>query len=137
MVKITSVMENYLEAVYELSRDGSGARVTDIANRMGVSKASVNNAMSVLAEKGLIENEPYQEIRMTPAGEEYARIVSGKHAIIERLLTVVLGVEPKIADVDACAIEHIISAESVQAMYSFLQQRGCDSLHNPVEHLNR
>ncbi len=39
MEKLTFTMENYLEAIYELSSGGTGARVSDIAKRMGVTKA--------------------------------------------------------------------------------------------------
>ncbi|HOA79836.1 MAG TPA: MarR family transcriptional regulator, partial [Defluviitaleaceae bacterium] len=57
MEKLTFVMENYLEAIYELTGGTSGARVSDISERLGVSKASVNSAMATLAEKGLVINE--------------------------------------------------------------------------------
>jgi Mn-dependent DtxR family transcriptional regulator len=54
-------MENYLEAIYELSQDKESARVSDIAERMGVSKASTNSAVSTLSSKGLVKNEKYRE----------------------------------------------------------------------------
>ena len=117
--KLTVAMENYLEAVYELS-GGGGARVTDIAARMGVTKASANNAMAVLAEKGLIVNEKYSEIQLTPGGAELARAISHKHATIKRFLVQALGVAEDTAETDACAIEHVISRESVAAMARFL-----------------
>lgn len=120
MVKLTVAMENYLEAVYELSTEGMGVRLTDVAARLGVTKASANNAMSVLAEKGLISNEKYQEIMLTSHGMEMAKLISGKHHIIQRFLTEVLDVDDSIADSDACAIEHVISSDSVQAMHHFL-----------------
>ncbi len=119
MEKLSFSMENYLEAVYELSQDGNGARVTDIAQRMGVTKASTNNAMSVLAEKGLIVNEKYQDIHLTELGLRRARVTSSKHTIIRRLLVEVLGVAPAIAEVDACEMEHVISVESVCAMDAY------------------
>lgn len=122
MEKLSFSMENYLEAVFELSKDG-GARVTDIAARMGVTKASTNNAMAVLAEKGLIVNEKYQEIRLTPRGMELAGVISQKHAIIKRFLIRVLHVDKETAETDACAIEHVISRESVAAMRRYSEER--------------
>lgn len=119
MEKLSFSMENYLEAVYELSQDGAGARVTDIAQRMGVTKASTNNAMAVLAEKGLIINEKYQDIHLTDEGRQRAKLTSQKHAIIRRLLIEVLGVDPATAEQDACEIEHVISIESVCAMDAY------------------
>ncbi|MGI6161966.1 MAG: metal-dependent transcriptional regulator [Christensenellales bacterium] len=122
--KLTFSMENYLEAVYELSRGESGARVTDIAQRMDVTKASANNAMSVLSDKGLIINEKYQEIYLTPEGLKHARAVSQKHTIIESYFINVLDITPETANTDACAIEHVISHESVYAMLQHLSKLG-------------
>ncbi|HOV69431.1 MAG TPA: metal-dependent transcriptional regulator [Clostridia bacterium] len=121
MKKLTVAMESYLEVVYDLSQGAStGVRVTDIAAQMDVSKASVNNAMAVLAGKGLIDNERYQEIRLTPAGKALAKLIALKHGIIEEFFIKALNIDPEIACVDACAIEHIISPDSIKAMYQYL-----------------
>jgi DtxR family Mn-dependent transcriptional regulator len=123
MKKLSVSMENYLEAVYELSDKDSGARITDIASRLQVSKASASNAMSVLAEKGLITNKRYQLVTLTPAGMKLAKLTSQKHAIIQKYFTDILSIDPQIADTDACAIEHVISNDSVYAMYQRLVDR--------------
>lgn len=122
MEKLTFTMENYLEAIYELSEEGSGARLSDIARRLGVSKASANSAMATLAQKGLITNEKYREIFLTPAGRQKAETTSGKHHIIRRFFVDMLHIDPVIADEDACAIEHVISSESVTAMQNYWQE---------------
>lgn len=122
MEKLTFTMENYLEAIYELSEDGAGARLSDIARRLGVTKASANSAMATLAQKGLIVNEKYREIFLTPEGRKKAEATSGKHHTIRRFFIDVLRIDPVVADEDACAIEHVISAESVAAMQAFLHR---------------
>lgn len=121
MVNLTFTMENYLEAIYELSRDDTGARVSDIAERLGVTKASTSAAMTALSEKGLITNEKYGEIHLTPTGRALAEFTSRKHQIIRQFFMDVLRIDAKTADKDACAIEHVISNDSVQAMQDFLQ----------------
>ncbi len=120
MKKLTFTMENYLEAIYRLSLDGKGARVTDIAKSLGVTKASTNSAMSALSEKGLIVNEKYREIFLTAEGLKLAELTSKKHEIIQQFFTKILKIDPVIADNDACAIEHVISNDSVHAMHYFL-----------------
>ena len=50
MSKLTFTMEEYLEAIYELTGGALGAEFSDISERLGVSKASVNSAMATLAE---------------------------------------------------------------------------------------
>lgn len=124
MEKLSFTMENYLEAVYELRGKGGSSRVTDIAARMDVTKASANNAMSVLASKGLITNERYKEISLTPKGIELAEKISMKHRLLRILLVKVLGVDFNISDADACAIEHVISNESILAVRDFLVKEG-------------
>lgn len=120
MDNLTFTMENYLEAIYELSLDGKGARVSDIAERLGVTKASTNSAMSTLSEKGLIIAEKYKEVFLTPAGLKLARFTSKKHQVIQKFFTEVLKIDISIADKDACAIEHVISNDSIYAMQQFL-----------------
>src|SRR5690606_11161787 len=124
MKKLSFTMENYLEAIYELSggSSNSGVRVSDISERLGVSKASVNSAMATLAEKGLVINEKYKEVFLTPAGLEKARLTSQKHRIIQKFFIDVLKVDKEIADRDACHIEHVISNDSINAMKKFMEE---------------
>ncbi|MBQ9165307.1 MAG: metal-dependent transcriptional regulator [Oscillospiraceae bacterium] len=124
MAKLTFSMENYLEAVYELSSSGGGARVSDIATRLDVSKASVNNAMNVLHQRGLVENEKYREIYLTEEGLRVAKLTSQKHHILQTLLHDVIGVDEALADQDACAIEHVISDKSTEKILAYLEKLG-------------
>ena len=126
-MKLTFTMENYLEAIYELSTEGVGARVSDIAERLGVTKASTNSAMATLSEKGLISSEKYKEIFLTPEGRRLAQFTATKHHVIEQFLVNVLHVESGVAKEDACAIEHVISTQSVKAMEEFTKQYRKDS----------
>ena len=123
MKKLSFTMENYLETIFELSGGGEGARVSDIARRLGVTKASTNSAMATLAEKGLITNEKYKEIFLTPKGLQVAESTSKKHRVIRQYFTEVLKIDPAVADHDACAIEHVISNVSIAAMQEYLQNR--------------
>lgn len=122
MKKLTFTMENYLEAIFELSDKGSGVRLSDIAGRLGVRKATANSAMSTLSEQGLIVNQKYGEIFLTPSGSEMAEFISKKHHIIQQFFTDILKIDASIADSDACAIEHVISDNSIHAMQDFLQK---------------
>lgn len=121
MEKLTFTMENYLEAVYELSRGGAGARVSDIADRLRVTRPSTNSAIATLSAKGLITNEKYGEIFLTPAGRKAAESTANKHHTIQRFFSEVLKLDFGTADTDACAIEHVISNDSIQAMQAFMR----------------
>lgn len=121
MIHLTITMEHYLETVYELSLENGSVRLSDVAQRMQVSKASANNAMNVLAEKQLVVSEKYREIRLTQNGYQLAHILLEKHNILQQLLRDVIGEDPELADADACAIEHVISPEAIQKINEFLE----------------
>lgn len=136
MENLSIAMQNYLETIFNLSRKSTpndqdpssilpaGVRVSDIAARLDVSKASVNNAMNVLAKLGFVSNEKYQEIYMTELGKENAAILEGKHKILKTLFTDIIGIPENTANDDACAIEHIISHEAVQQIHEYLIRQG-------------
>ncbi|MDR0846494.1 MAG: metal-dependent transcriptional regulator [Lactobacillales bacterium] len=121
MDKLSFSLESYLDAVYELSAGGGGARLTDIARRMNVTKSTASAAMNSLAERGFITNERYKNIFLTSDGIALASEVTKKHETILKYLTDVLGINPDVADVDACAIEHIVSRDVVNAMKKALR----------------
>ncbi|MEI8200874.1 MAG: metal-dependent transcriptional regulator [Eubacteriales bacterium] len=136
MENLSIAMQNYLETIFDLSRKSNvnnqdlqsairdGVRVSDIAARLDVSKASVNNAMNVLAKLGFVSNEKYQEIYMTELGKETAALLEGKHKILKTLFTDIIGMPENTANDDACAIEHIISHEAVQQIHEYLIRQG-------------
>jgi len=126
MTELSIAMQNYLETIFVLSRKGDGARVSDIASELNVSKASVNSAMNILAKLGYVSNEKYQEIYLTEQGREMASFLESKHRILKTLFTEVLDIPEKVADDDACAIEHIISREAVQRIHNYLIEHGIE-----------
>lgn len=125
MKKLTFTMENYLEAIYELAPNGQGVRLTDIADRLGVSKASANSAVTNLMDKGFLTFEPYKEIYLTERGLAFARDTTEKHHTIFEFFTSALQLDPTTADVDACAIEHVVSCDTINAMRRYLNKEEC------------
>jgi Mn-dependent DtxR family transcriptional regulator len=118
--KLTFTMENYLEAVYDLSNENAGVRLTDVAVRLDVTKSTANSAMSVLAKRKLVEAGHYRRIHLTQEGIERAVKIAEKHKIVRRFFLKALNVNLAVADADACAVEHVISDETVEAMKAFL-----------------
>lgn len=118
-------MENYLEAIYELAPEGQGVRLTDIADRLGVSKASANSAMGSLMEKGFLSFEPYKEIYLTQRGIHFAKDTTKKHHTILEFFTSALKLDYETANADACAIEHVISCDTINAMRRYMNKEEC------------
>jgi len=122
-VKISTSSENYLEVIYNLSKGTGSVRSIDVANSLGVSKASVNKAVSILKEAGMVEQELYGAITLTPLGETKAREVFHRHCTIKRFLVKILGVSEEVAEEDACRMEHVISAETMRLLTGYLERQ--------------
>ena len=122
---MTASAEDYLEAIFILSQKSKNAhvRVTDLASFLAVSKPSVTHAVGVLKEKGFLEHEAYGGIVLTPAGESCAANVLRRHNMIQRFLVHTLGVSTENAEADACRMEHILSAETIDKMYAYLEEK--------------
>ena len=121
-MKLTSNMEDYLEAISFCADNQGIARVSDIRDMLGVKTPSVTGAMKALAQDGYVLHEPYGGIKLTAKGRRAAEEVKKRHAIFRRFLTQVLGVSPKIAEQDACKMEHAVSKETMEKLHAYLHQ---------------
>ncbi|HBT94796.1 MAG TPA: metal-dependent transcriptional regulator [Coriobacteriia bacterium] len=121
--KLTSANEDYLEAIYELGRETGAVRSVDLAAKLDVSKASVNNALKNLKSVGLIEQPHYGDITLTEEGRRYAAGVLERHHVLYHFLIDVLGVEPKIAVEEACMMEHAISDDTLRRLTDHLKEQ--------------
>jgi len=120
--RISPSLEDYLEAVLELAGDDNGARTTDVAAKLGVSKASVNQAMGLLVNRGLIIRERYGPVYLTEDGRDAAQAVCRRHRAIKSFLISVLGVAESAAEEDACQIEHVVSKETMAGLIDFMER---------------
>ena len=112
--------ENYLKTILILHNRTGYVRSIDIANEFGYSKASISRAMHILSENGYIDIRPDGEIVLTKEGKAKAEEVYEKHSLISKFLHEVLGVSKEKSDVDACRMEHVISAESFDKLNAFV-----------------
>ncbi len=122
MIKIGTIspsLEDYLERVFDLLREEGVARVSDIAKRKSVRKASVNEAMGKLEKEGLVSRDYYGTIALTPEGAKLAKALEKRHGVLQRFFSEVLRVPPAIANQDACTVEHHIHPETVEGLSKF------------------
>ncbi len=95
-------------------------RSIDIANELNFSKPSVSIAMKNLRENGYIEVSSKGFIELAEPGREIAERIYERHTFISEWLSDI-GVDPKVAAEDACRMEHIISAESFEAIKKYVK----------------
>lgn len=107
----------------ELSESAGKVRITDLAKRLGIAKASATQAMGSLANLKLIRQERYGPIELTRLGREYAVNIRKRHRTIRKFLVDVLGVPSRVADKDACLMEHVISPVTMNRLVEFLETR--------------
>ena len=123
MIKNESA-ENYLETILILSKKRPVVRSVDIANELGFKKSSVSIAMKHLRENNHITVTEEGFIYLTDSGMEIAQMIYTRHEILSSFL-VNIGVAKEIAEEDACKIEHVISAESFDALRKYLTKNHC------------
>lgn len=124
---LTMANEDYLESIYRLSKEVEGAdgvRSVDVAEQLGVSKASVNKALSALKESGMVDQTRYGKVTLTPEGAEYAAHVWLCHRVLRSFLTNDLGVDPDTADEEACLMEHALSQDTQKRWIEYMTKQG-------------
>lgn len=112
---INESAENYLETILELSQQLPVVRSIDVANELGFKKSSVSVAMKNLREKKHITVTDAGFIYLTESGRAIAEMIRERHQLLTKWLTH-LGVPEEIASDDACKLEHVLSAESFEAI---------------------
>lgn len=105
---LSANMEDYLEAIFNISQVKQAAKAKDIAQKLNVRASSVTSALRFLAAQGLINYAPYDLITLTEQGHRVAKDIIGRHDALKRFFISVLGVDEAEADQAACKMEHSI-----------------------------
>jgi DtxR family transcriptional regulator, manganese transport regulator len=111
--------EDYVELIADLIEQSGEARVVDLAGRLGVTNATVNNTIQRLQRDGLVVSRPYRSIFLTEQGQKLAKASRERHCVVREFL-IALGVDAETADADAEGIEHHVSDATLEAFRSYL-----------------
>ena len=112
------ILEDYVEAIQEISEIKGDVKNADLAIHFGVSQATINKNLKRLISSKLATSEPYRSIFLTDKGKQLAAISKEKHIIVYQFL-IKLGVSKKVAQYDSEGIEHHVSEETLKLMKSF------------------
>jgi DtxR family manganese transport transcriptional regulator len=122
----SEVAEDYVELVGDLIAETGQARLTDLADCLGVAPATAAKVLQRLQREGLVETRPYRSITLTEAGERMADASRDRHRIVHEFL-LALGVSPEVAEGDTEGIEHHVSPQTLrlfEAMTERLRKAG-------------
>lgn len=119
---MTDSLEEYLYTIYALSENKDGARVTDIANKMDVTKASTSNALNQLKEKGLINYEKYKNITLTKEGIARAKYIERRHELFRKFLKDIIRTDPNLVEQETEKLAHCISCHTAAKLEKFIEK---------------
>ena len=124
MKSLSAALQDYIEIIYRLEQASGKVRITDIASELGIRLPTVTRTVRRLTALGLVAHKQRQGVALTVTGIRMARDILHRHEDIVALLTVILGLSRETAEVDACQIEHGVSATTAQRLHEFLEHFG-------------
>ena len=130
---ISFTEENYLKVIHRLSE----ATLEDIstnavAEQMQTKAASVTDMLRKLADKGWVNYQKYQGVRLSPTGEKIALSIVRKHRLWELFLVEKMGFNwDEVHDI-AEQLEHIESDDLVNKLDEYLGVPKTDPHGDPI-----
>ena len=113
--------EMYLETILILGKSRDTVRAVQVAEAMGISKASVSRALTRLKQEGCLIVDAQGSIAFTEKGRQIAERIYERHLVLTEVIAS-LGVDRETAAADACKMEHDISDRTFRAMKEHLKQ---------------
>jgi DtxR family Mn-dependent transcriptional regulator len=130
---LSAVMEDYLKAIYVLHAEADGnVKTSDIATQLDVKPPTVSSMLKKLAEKNLVNHEPYQGVELTPTGESVALEVIRHHRLLEVYLTEELGYDWTEVHDEADRLEHHVSETFIDRLATRLDEPQVDPHGDPI-----
>jgi DtxR family Mn-dependent transcriptional regulator len=130
-MKLSQSVQDYLKAILILS-EGGAAVTSDIAERLGVSPASVTGMLKKLAQKHLVKYERHRGVELTTAGRKIALEMLRHHRLIELYLAEALGYAWDEVHDEAEKLEHHISEEFEDRIAKVLGDPKYDPHGDPI-----
>jgi DtxR family Mn-dependent transcriptional regulator len=132
----SSTVENYLKAIYlGESQLAPGQRLVPmghLAASLQVAPGTATTMVKTLSESGLVEYEPYNGVRLSPAGEKLAALVLRRHRLMELFLVRVMGLGWDEVHDEAEQLEHVVSDRLIERIDEMLGRPQVDPHGDPI-----
>lgn len=130
---ISFTEENYLKVIHRLSEATSDDISTNaVAELMQTKAASVTDMLRKLAEKGWVNYQKYQGVRLSPEGEKIALSIVRKHRLWEVFLVDKMGFNWDEVHEIAEQLEHIESDQLIHKLDEYLGFPKTDPHGDPI-----
>lgn len=132
-MKLSYTEENYLKAIYTLSKHGKEEVSTNsIADKLHTKASSVTDMIKKLAEKKMLNYEKYKGVILTASGRKVAINTIRKHRLWEVFLVEKLNFGWDEVHEIAEQLEHISSQKLVDRLDEFLSFPKYDPHGDPI-----
>ena len=106
---LSSAAQEYLLALRVMAGDGSRVTAAQVGRHLGVTTQAASEMFRRLAADGLVGQAGGRELVLTPAGRTAADGIFRRHALVEWLLTTVVGLGWAESDEEAARLQGAIS----------------------------
>ena len=121
----TESTDHYLKAIYYLQGHLPEVRKVDLASYMDYSKPSISHAVKMLEQKGyiVVDAAPPRCLRLTEAGRMRSEQILKRYGFWYHFLRA-HGIRDEVAKREACAMEHVVSDETMNRIRHFYETHG-------------
>jgi DtxR family Mn-dependent transcriptional regulator len=124
--------QEYLEALYEMDEEGIPTQQVRLAEWLGITPASVSEAVKRLTGRGLVEVGDGRRIGFTSRGRSIARSLVRRHRLAERFLVEIVGLPWHLAHEEATEWGRVISDRVEERIVELLDDPGTCVHGNPI-----
>lgn len=111
---VTSAMEDYLEMIARIERDGGVARVGELSSKLHVKASSVTKMIQQLVKAELVSAKKYGDIILTDKGAALGDYLLYRHRVLHDFLCLLNGSENELEQVEK--IEHFINDRTIKSL---------------------
>ncbi|WP_088104710.1 transcriptional regulator MntR [Halalkalibacter urbisdiaboli] len=116
----TPSMEDYLERIFILIEEKGYARVSDIAEALGVHPSSVTKMVQKLDKNDYLIYERYRGLILTAKGKKVGKRLVYRHELLEDFMKLI-GVDKEYIYQDVEGIEHHLSWDAIDRIGDLVQ----------------
>ena len=118
---ITARIEDYLEELFLLECTGCSVTVTDLAERLKITKGTVTATVQKLVELGMVKHERYGALHLTEEGRRKGMVVFRRHEGLRAFFHEMLGLDREHSSEMACSMEHYVDSVTEERLYALLE----------------
>lgn len=119
--KISASLEDYIEAIHQISQEKQVVKAIDLSKRLDVKRSSVAEAIKNLQKRELVTYEN-NDILLTEKGLEIAKEVITRHTTLYNFFAKILNVDSEEAQLNACRVEHVITDNAFKNLSKFVDE---------------